>query len=255
MAELEERTQYEGFASQYELIATVPQGQLEAEFIIAALGSIKGQTVLDLGGGTGLHARKAVAAGASLVDLVDISPEMLKLAKEAEEREGRKDVMRFFVADAVGDLSKLGLHDRYDVVMVNWLFDHAQSDEDLEGFWRNISRYAKPGGKFLGTRLNNPKSRSAAYEPKYGIEMREFKDIAGGLAYKVHVHSTPELEFESTSMEKIYSGSTVMHEKFGFENVQTIKPEEMEVVKRDPAFWQLFVDDPWFSCVTARKKA
>lgn len=249
----EARDQYEDFATQYDMLTAVPEAVLESQAVIAALGSIKDQTVLDLAGGSGIHARQAVAAGARLVDLVDISSEMLKIAEKAEEAIGRRDAMRFFVADIAGDLSGLGLHEQYDIVMVNWLLDHATSDDDLEGFWKNIARFTKPGGRLICTRVHNPET--APWERKLGITHKNMRRIPGGVAYQVIVHSDPVFEFEATSMDKSSSGSTVMHEKYGFDNVTAVRYEDMEIVKKDPAFWKEFLENPYCACETAVKKA
>jgi ubiquinone/menaquinone biosynthesis C-methylase UbiE len=87
-------------------------------------------TILDLGGGNGQYARNAVDLGAELVDVLDISPAMLALGIEAEEKMGREGKIRWFEADATKALHRLPLiPGGYDVVMCNWLFDHATTGE------------------------------------------------------------------------------------------------------------------------------
>lgn len=41
----------------------------------------------------------------------------------------------------------------YDVVMANWVFDHATSMADLKAMWENIAANRNPGGRFLGVRV------------------------------------------------------------------------------------------------------
>lgn len=48
--------------------------------------------MLDLGGGSGLHARQAVDRGATHVDIVDVSPAMLEEGKSTSARLGRPDL-------------------------------------------------------------------------------------------------------------------------------------------------------------------
>ena len=72
------KSDYKSTAVVYNDYASLPLGHIESQLIAAALGDCNGLTVLDLGGGTGVHAREAVAMGASAVDVVDISAEMLK---------------------------------------------------------------------------------------------------------------------------------------------------------------------------------
>lgn len=43
----------------------------------------------------------------------------------------------------------------YDVVMANWVFDHATSMADLKAMWENIAANLNPGGRFLGVRVRS----------------------------------------------------------------------------------------------------
>ena len=55
----------------------------------------------------------------------------------------------------------------YDVVMVNWTFDHAETDEMLESMWRTTSSFTKSGGKLISIRMADPRAK-AAEGGKYG---------------------------------------------------------------------------------------
>lgn len=137
--------------------------------------------------------------------------------------------------------------------MANWLFDHATSDEALDGMWQNIAKHIKPGGRFVGVRSGDPKS-PAITSGKYGVTYRDFEDIPGGFKLRYDVHLKTPISFEATVMEASYSGSTEMHEKFGFEDVQTVSPEDLPCIQEDRRYWQLFLDYPCAVGVRARKK-
>lgn len=245
---------YDNCAVTYNDVSSLPCGQLESQLIKIALGDCAGLAILDLGGGTGLHAREAIALGAATVDLVDISPGMLKIAQEIEKSLGRENTTRFFEADVSKPLSHLPLRENgYDVVMANWIFSHARSMEMLEGMFRNIVGYLKPGGLFVGVREADPRS-PALENDKYGVTYKWVKDIPGGVECLVVIHCTPPIEIESTSLEVIYSGSTEMHERFGLTDVKVVAYESAEVVQKDPEFWKLFLERPNMAVVTAVKK-
>lgn len=53
----------------------------EDKLIKSALGSCTGQSILDLSGGSGLHARQAPGAGAKSVDVSGLSPEVIAIGK------------------------------------------------------------------------------------------------------------------------------------------------------------------------------
>ena len=131
--------EYDAISAAYEQVSRVPFCQLERQLVAHGLSDCKGKSVLDLGGGVGIHARKALDLGAKNVDIVDISPGMLRDGKVLSSGSGHEDAIRWFVGDISGDLGELPLSKTYDVVLVGWTFDHAETDEQLEGMWRNVS--------------------------------------------------------------------------------------------------------------------
>ena len=80
--------------------------------------------------------------------------------------------------------------------------------------------------------------------------------MPGGLKYRYEFLSadTP-LNFEATSLEVMYSGSTEMPEKYGLTDIRVQPYEEMAIVKADPAYWEEFLKNPHIVVFTARKKA
>ncbi|KFA62964.1 hypothetical protein S40285_08912 [Stachybotrys chlorohalonatus IBT 40285] len=250
---------YDRTATQYAGLEYLPTGVLEAQLIAKAIGDATDISVLDIGGGGGIHARQAVNAGAKRVDIVDLSPQMLKVAQEAEKSLGRTDRIRFYEADVSKSLDHLPLDQQYDIVMANWVFDHAGSVEILEGMWRNIATYLKPGGKFLGIRVANLHSGNItqlniAGTDKYGTTFKGLEAIPGGVKYKVVVLTDPAFDFEGTSMDISSSGSMDLHHKYGLTDIETISYEETEVVKADLDFWNVFLQNPFFTVVKAKKQ-
>ncbi|KAL5466525.1 hypothetical protein PMIN06_000124 [Paraphaeosphaeria minitans] len=135
----------------------------------------------------------------------------------------------------------------YDVVMANWVFDHAGSIEALECMWQNVVKHLKPGAKFLGIHSEDP--RGPSLRGKYGFHAKNFKEIPGGIAYTVEMLNDPPWEFEGTSLEISFSGSFELHEKYGLENVSVVPYADTEAVKKDPEFWQLFLEYPPYAVV------
>lgn len=244
---------YNNSAIAYDNYNSLPLGLLETELMTSALGDCTGLSILDLGGGTGFRARQAIEAGAKSVDVVDLSGEMMSIGKQIEASLGC-DQVSWHEADISKPLDHLPLGS-YDLVMANWLFDVASSIPMLEGMWRNIVANLKPGGRFVGVRSGYPKA-PAFVTGKYGVTYAGFEDIPGGLKFSSTTHGDPPVVFAaSTSMEVSYSGSTEMHERFGLENVETVVYEDMDIIKRDPEFWKLFLDQPCMAVVTATKRS
>jgi ubiquinone/menaquinone biosynthesis C-methylase UbiE len=245
---------YDNSAVSYNHYSLLPSGILESQLVKTALGDCTGMNVLDLGGGTGLHARQAIDLGATSVDVVDISRAMLKIGQHIETSLGRTNSIRFIEADVAKSLSHLPLReDGYDVVMANWIFSFADTMELLEHMFGNIIINLKPGGRFVGVRDADP--WSPVFENhKYGASCTSVTKIPGGVKYHCILHCDPPIEFEASSLEVIYSGSSEIYEKFGLTNVQIVPYESAEVVQKDPEFWKLFLERPSLAVVQASKK-
>jgi SAM-dependent methyltransferase len=239
--------------SSYSNIRDLPYHQLISQLVEIALSDCTNLTILDLGGGSGAHARDAVELGASAVDIVDKSPVMLEIAESIEASLGRRGVMRFFEADVSESLSQLPLREEgYDVIMGNWMFNYADSIEKLERMFQNIVDHLKPGGLFVGVRGADTKA-PALRDGKYGATYKNIKEIPGGLAYTVVLHSSPPIEFECAILDVIASGSTELHKKFGLTDVQIVPYESAEMVQKNPEFWKVLIRQPSMAVVRAVK--
>ncbi|KAK8007291.1 hypothetical protein PG989_001281 [Apiospora arundinis] len=106
----------------------------------------------------GLRARDALGAGAAAVDLVEISPEMMRQGQAYEKAIGR-DRIRWHQADVSQPLDHLHLGGGtlYDMVIANGIFEHAHDEQEFEAMWRNAAAYLKPGGLVVSNR-NDPHS-------------------------------------------------------------------------------------------------
>ena len=251
------REDYDKTATVYDDYNLLPSGRLESELIKIALGDCNNLIILDLGGGTGLHAREAIELGAAHVDVIDVSSSMLDVGRKSvqDTDSATAQKLRFFQADVSKPLSHLPLQSGgYDVVMANWIFSFADSMPVLEGMFRNIAGYLKPGGRFIGVRDADPWS-PALESRKYGGWCEWVKEIPGGVQYLCVLNSTPPIKFLGSSLAVIYSGSTAMYEKFSLTEVSLVPYEKAGVVQRDREFWQLFLDRPSLAVVHAMKKA
>ncbi|CAG8977610.1 hypothetical protein HYALB_00011713 [Hymenoscyphus albidus] len=258
------RSQYEDFAPKYDLIENAPSYKLEYQLIKAALGDCTGLSVLDLGGGSGLHARQAIDAGASKVDVVDVSPSMLEIGKSIEASLGRTESIAWHIADVSRDISSQDISTsllgpgEYDVVMVNWTFDHAETLDDLRGMWANVALYLKPSGRFIGVRTCG-KGLRAAYSRggngKYGVTLTNMEDIANGVRFKVSflVADKVVVELDATSMEDSYALVDEIPRQLGIVDFEIVPYEKMAIVKADHEYWKEFLDEPNLVVVKARK--
>ncbi|KAF4626066.1 hypothetical protein G7Y89_g12096 [Cudoniella acicularis] len=253
------KTQYENFAPKYSSLETTPYYRLEAQLIQTALGDCTNLNVLDLGGGSGLHARDALQAGAAKVDVVDISPAMMKIGQDIEKQLGREGKISWHIADVSRPLSSLDLLEppgSYDVVMANWVIDHAATLDDLKGIWKNVALYLKPkGGRFLGIRVCGKGLRAEYMKVgRYGVKFKDIEEIPGGVRYQVGFSTEQDLvEFEATTMEESSALIDDVPRGLGIGDLKVVPSEDMDIVKGDREFWKEFLEEPFFVVVTGRK--
>ena len=247
-----EKDQYNELAALYDAIEELPQSLLYRDMVESALGDCTGKTVLDLGGGVGLHARKAIDLGAKLVDVVDVSTGMLDYGKGEDAKFGHEGRIRWLAGDISKPLDDLPLEKSYDITMVNWTFDHAETIDELETMWRNTSVYTKPGGKLISIRMTDPKATKSG---KYGVSFSDVQEIAGGLSYKWTAHIEPPLTCAATTMIDIMilEQAKLLARRYDFAEFKMVVADDMAVVRKDLEFWKDYLDDPHFTCITAVK--
>jgi len=255
------KDQYNTVATQYSSYDDLPMSDLECELIRTALGDCTNASVLDLGGGSGTHARAAISAGAARVDVVDISDGMMGVGKELAAKAGMADKIRWATADASKSLASqggagdvvLGLGG-YDIVMANWVFDHAHTVDDLKGMWSNIVSALKPGGRFVGIRIVRD-GIFADYVKwgKYGCKYENIEEIPGGYSCMVYLMTDPPFSFGGTMMRDSFDMINEIPTGLGMVDFGVVPAEETETIKKDPAFWKEHLEEPLFVVVTARK--
>lgn len=130
------RIAYDRWAQVYDHDAN-PLPALEEPLVRRAIGDPRGLRVLDLGCGTGRHARWLAAAGAA-VTAVDFSAGMLAEARRALEPAG----VRFLVHDLQ---EPFPLPDgAFDLVVSGLVLEHLR---DLAAFFKETCRVTRPGGR------------------------------------------------------------------------------------------------------------
>ena len=167
--------------------------------------------------------------------------------------------LRWFHGDAskplFGEEGIPGLKPPYDLVLANWIFDHVDDVTVLEAIWQNISAAVRPGGHVVGVRACDPRC-DAMVTGKYGPTCQDFVEFSEGLYYSSTIPGIglPSVHLKNASLKVSYSGSTEMHERYGFCDVEVEPCKNADIVKADPGFWQLWRENPGFVVMRARKK-
>jgi len=168
--------QYDAIAEQYDRSAS---DRSDREMVLAPsaqhyLGSLNGMRVLDLACGSGYFTRLIRQLGAAHVVGVDISPEMIELARKHQDENG--SAMEYHV----GDAAQLGDLGTFDVVFAGFLLHYSSSLEQLTAMCKNISRSLRKGGRFV---TFNENAKFPLHEGvKYGVEVIAHGAIQDGTA-------------------------------------------------------------------------
>jgi SAM-dependent methyltransferase len=158
-------------------------------------GKLEGRTVLDLACGEGHYTRRIKQAGAARVFGVDISPEMIKLAEESEEK-GPLGCQY-----SVGNAANLSLGERFDFVVGVYLLNYASSRAILLDLCRTIYDHLKPGGVFVGINasMTLDPAKHSNYQ-KYGLMLLTPDNRVEGGSDHLCDHVSPACQLWSRRM-------------------------------------------------------
>jgi ubiquinone/menaquinone biosynthesis C-methylase UbiE len=169
-------TQYDQIAEQYKESKQLEQYRITLHTMSHWLGDITGRSVLDLACGEGHSSRAVKQMGAGRVVGVDISEQMIRLAREEETRQplGIEYIVR-----SVQDLGRIG---EFDVVTATYLLNYAQDKEALYGMARTAYQNLRPGCRFLtindncGRGVGWPPEESEQYGVRWSASVNPLKD-------------------------------------------------------------------------------
>jgi len=130
------------------------------------VGPLEGTRVLDLACGFGFYTRLLKQQGAAQVVGVDLSPEMILLARANEQAEPLGVTYR------VGDATVLPPLGAFDLVTAIYLLNYATSKDQLLGMCRNAYDHLVPGGRFVTYTVNPAYTLSKPNGAKYGSYFR-----------------------------------------------------------------------------------
>ncbi len=157
--------EYDSIGREYQESKRLPfRLHIEEHSMFELLPDLAGRSVVDLACGEGIYSRKLLRRGAARVVGVDISPEMVALARQAEETEplGAEYV--------VADVATVDIGEQFDVALCSFLFNYARSRDQLRSLVKGVAGLLRPGGCVIGCNdyPDNPPSHFDRYRP-YGF--------------------------------------------------------------------------------------
>jgi SAM-dependent methyltransferase len=160
----EESAQYDRIGSKYDEYARTATGKRAERYtFFRMVGGLEGKRVLDLACGFGFYTRLLKQRGAAHVLGVDISPEMIRLARQQEQAEP------LGITYQVGDAVTLPLLGSFDLVTAVHLLTYATSKDQLVGMCRSVYANLVAGGRFVAYTNNPAFTLTKPNYTKYGI--------------------------------------------------------------------------------------
>lgn len=236
--------EYDALADKFDQTFTLApwRTHIEAYSLLKLAGQVRGQAWLDVACGTGPYARALRSRGAGPVLGVDVSAEMLRVARAAEEQE---PLGIDYHQHDVGTMPKLG---DFDGVLGAHLLHYARDAEHLRGMCRAIADNLVPGGRFITFQLNPALSLRRDYYLKYGAELglREDRPLSDGDGFSFRVNVPG---FRSPEVTVYYWSAGTVDEALrgaGFEQIRWIMPELSPEASAGPDLeqWDDYLDIP-----------
>lgn len=159
-------TNYDPIAEQYKRSKQQPwREHVEAFSFMKRIGDPTGKSIVDIACGEGFYARMLRRCGASKVAGVDLSENMIALARAAEFEE------RLGIDYLVSDARDLRPKIKYDLAVAAYFLNYARDRDELAAMCRAVARCLTPDGRFVT--VNSSPLRDFSSAPsyrKYGFE-------------------------------------------------------------------------------------
>jgi ubiquinone/menaquinone biosynthesis C-methylase UbiE len=160
--------QYDEIAEHYKETTQLEIFRIISHTVSHWIGDVTGRSVLDLACGEGGGTRAIKQAGAGRVVGVDVSEEMIRLAREAE---AKQPLGIEYLARAAQDLERIG---EFDLVTATFLLHYSQNRDELLDMARAVVRNLRPGCRFVTLNENNGRAANWSEEvtERYGFRWR-----------------------------------------------------------------------------------
>lgn len=212
------------------------------------LGDLRGRSVIDLACGEGFYTRLIKRAGAEKVLGVDVSSEMVALARKSEEAE---PLGIEYVVSPVESMGPLG---RFDVASAAFLLNNAVTVEVLATMCRAIAGNLAPGGRLVATNSQFSEYPGVDFA-RYGMTSDCESNPADGSPYRLDFRLG---EDRFTLINYHYCRSTYERalRSAGFDSIRwhplTITHEG--IAKLGEEFWRVALESPPIVVIEAVKE-
>jgi SAM-dependent methyltransferase len=234
--------EYDRIAEEYKESKQLPfRHHVEEHTTFGLLPDLSGRTVIDLACGEGIYTRKLVHRGADRVVGVDISNEMIALARRAETQ------VPIGAEYIVADVAAVEHHERFDVAFCSYLFNYARSRAELRALVESVARLVRPGGLVVGCNdyPDNPPAHYERYRPYGFVKVGAAEPTEGGtITYRFFNPDGTPFELDNYYLPtEAYRAEFARAGLSAFEWVMPdVSPEGRSAFA--PGYWDTYLESP-----------
>jgi SAM-dependent methyltransferase len=239
--------QYAGFAETWRAVESLPFRKFaEYPTLIAALGSVAGAKVLDMGCGTGVYCRLLAERGAASVVGFDASADMIAYARECAPSD-------LPIRYLVGELGRVGHLGEFSVVTAGFLLNHARTLGELDGMCESIARHLEPGGRFVGTLPSSDHDPGRGLGSQYGVSLSRTRETEEGQAYAVTFHAGEGFSVEDYFWRRETYEAALRRAGLRGVSFRPWLPDSEGIAQLGEEYWAPWVENPFAVVAVAVK--
>jgi toxoflavin synthase len=229
----EKGEQYDHIGSKYDEYArTATLKKAESYTVLRMAGPLAGKRVLDLACGFGFYTRLFKQNGAAEAIGIDISPEMVRLAR------AREQAQPLGVTYEAHDATALPARGSFDLVTAIYLLNYAASIDQMREMCRSAYDNLAPGGRFIAYTMNPAYSLNKPNGSQYGCYLLRMRPAPGRYVCDAIFVTEPPTPFQC------YAWTLAIHEQAireaGFQSCRwcptEVSPED--VARYGEAYWR-----------------
>jgi SAM-dependent methyltransferase len=234
--------EYDRIASDYKESKRLPfRLHVEEYTTFKLLPDLAGRSVIDLACGEGTYSRKLMQRGARRVVGVDISAEMIALARRAEA------AVPIGIEYVIADVGTVDVDQRFDVAFCAYLFNYARSRTELRTLIRSVAHLVKPGGLVVGCNdyPDNPPAHYDRYRPYGFVKVGAAEPTEGStITYRFFNPDTTVFE-----LDNYYLPTAAYRAEFaaaGFVSFDWVAPDVSPEGRATfpPGYWEAYLGSP-----------
>lgn len=227
---------YDSIVDQYVAYAYAsPTRPIELRTMLRLAGDLEGRDVLDLACGSGYYGREFLRFGARSAHGVDQSQGMIDFARALSAHRG--DGMTF----QRNDVMAMRFAGEYSVVLAAYLFNYAQSLDELQRMFAAVLPHLKRDGKLV-IQTFNPDYRLALGDyAMYGVKVLEEVPWKQGTRLQLEFPGTPPARIINYRWARDHYEQAIL--AAGFSRLRWHEPVllEEDITGRPAGYWEAYV--------------